>query len=242
MSPPFSGGGWVPLLRTYFQGGRMWIREKLLDVYSRLEKAFGPQGWWPGDGRFEIIVGAILTQNTSWANVTRALDNLKRLNRLNPEGMMELGTDELAEYIRPAGYYRQKARRLKEFLYFFQDEYGGDLDRLFSEEPRRLRERLLRVRGIGPETADSILLYAGHYPIFVVDAYTCRIFRCQGLISEEATYDEVQRLVMDNLDPDERLFNEFHALMVRLGKTHCRKAPRCRGCPLEEDRVFDIGG
>ena len=212
-------------------------RKKLLSIYRKLETAYGPQGWWPGEGRFEIVVGAILTQNTNWTNAARAIANLKRTGRLNFQGMMEWDEDELAECIRPSGYYRQKSRKLKDFLHFLQDEYEGDLDRLLAEDPSCMRKRLLKVRGIGPETADSIILYAGGHPVFVVDAYTYRIFRCQGLISEEAGYDEVQELVMQNLDLDERLFNQFHALLVRLGKTHCRKSPQCQGCPLEKGRA-----
>jgi endonuclease-3 related protein len=215
-------------------------REKLLRIYRRLAGAYGPQGWWPAEGAFEMIVGAILTQNTNWANVTRALDNLKRVKLLSPKKMGELEAGELSEYIRPAGYFRQKSRTLMEFLRFLRADYGGDLEKMLASGRENLREGLLGVRGIGPETADSIVLYAGHYPIFVVDAYTGRIFRCQGLIAEKASYGEVQEMVMASLEPDERFFNEFHALLVRLGKTHCRKVPRCEGCPIIRDRVFSI--
>lgn len=187
-----------------------------------------------------MIVGAILTQNTSWSNVTRALDNLQRAGLLSPKKMEGLVAGELGGHIRPSGYFRQKSRTLKEFLRFLRKEYGGNLEKMLASGQEKLRAGLLEVRGIGPETADSIVLYAGHYPVFVVDAYTGRIFRCQGLIAEGAKYAEIQGMVMASLEPDERLFNEFHALLVRLGKTHCRKAPRCEGCPLIGDRVSSI--
>lgn len=211
-------------------------RRKLDGMYRTLENVYGPQGWWPADDRFEVIVGAILTQNTSWANVTRAIDNLKRARALSPQALSRLPVGRLAEIIRPAGYYRQKARKLKEFLAFLFQVSGGSLDRLFTEEQPGLREKLLGVWGIGPETADSILLYAGRYPIFVVDAYTLRIFRCQGLIPAGAGYDDAQRLVMEQMENEEPFFNEFHALLVKLGNTHCRKKPRCEACPLRPGR------
>ncbi|MDD5222534.1 MAG: endonuclease III domain-containing protein [bacterium] len=215
-------------------------RQRLLKIYRRLEKAYGPQGWWPAKGDFEMIVGAILTQNTSWANVTRALDNLQRAGLLTPKKMAGLAAVELGGHIRPAGYFRQKSRTLKEFLRFLREGYRGNLEDMLASGQEKLRAGLLGVRGIGPETADSIVLYAGHYPVFVVDAYTGRIFRCQGLIAEGAKYAEIQGMVMAGLEPDERLFNEFHALLVHLGKTHCRKNPRCEGCPLIRDRVSSI--
>jgi len=215
-------------------------RQKLPRIYRLLVKTYGPQGWWPAEGNFEMIVGAILTQNTSWANVTRALGNLQRAGLLSPRKMAGLAAGELCEYIRPAGYFRQKSRTLMEFLRFLRSDYGGNLEKMLASGQEKLRAGLLGVRGIGPETADSIVLFAGHYPVFVVDAYTGRIFRCQGLIAEGAKYAEIQGMVMANLEPDERLFNEFHALLVRLGKTHCRKAPRCEGCPLIRDRVSSI--
>jgi len=215
-------------------------RQRLLKIYRRLEKTYGPQGWWPAEGNFEMIVGAILTQNTSWANVTRALGNLQRAGLLSPKKMEGLTAGELGEHIRPAGYFRQKSRTLKEFLRFLREGYRGKLENMLASGQEKLRAGLLEVRGIGPETADSIVLYAGHYPVFVVDAYTGRIFRCQGLIAEGSKYAEIQGMIMANLEPDERLFNEFHALLVRLGKTHCRKTPRCEGCPLIRDRVSSI--
>lgn len=209
---------------------------KLDAMYRALENAYGPQGWWPAETRFEVIVGAILTQNTSWENVTRALKNLDRINGLSIRGMRRMTVGRLAGQIKPAGYYRQKAKKLKEFLSFLDHEYRGDLDSMFAERTAVLREKLLGIWGIGPETADSILLYAGSRPVFVVDAYTLRIFQCQGLIAEKTGYHEVQETVMQHMEKNARVFNEFHALLVKLGKTHCRKTPRCEGCPLMRRR------
>ena len=209
---------------------------KLNAMYRALENAYGPQGWWPAESRFEVIVGAILAQNTSWENVTRALKNLDRANGLSIRGMERMTVGRLAGQVKPAGYYRQKARKLKEFLSFLDREYHGDLDSMFAEQTAVLREQLLGIWGIGPETADSILLYAGSRPVFVVDAYTLRIFRCQGLITEKAEYHEVQKMVTQYMGVNAQAFNEFHALLVKLGKTHCRKTPRCEGCPLVRGR------
>jgi len=210
-------------------------RTILLDLYARLYKAFGPRYWWPGDSRFEIVVGAILTQNTAWRNVTRAITNLKAENLLSPHALYHVPVQDLAEVIRPAGYYNIKARRLKHFVGFLYRESGGDLDHLLAEDLDTLRERLLSVHGIGPETADSILLYAGNKPTFVVDAYTRRILFRHNLVPEEASYDELQSFFMDCMEPDPKIFNEYHALLVHLGHTYCqRKEPNCSGCPARE--------
>jgi len=197
--------------------------------------ALGPQGWWPGRTRFEVIVGAILTQNTAWSNVARAIANLRRAKALTPQALMELPTPRLARLIRPSGYYRTKARRVKQFIRFLHDRYGLNLARMLAEEPSTLRPALLAVPGIGPETADSILLYAGGIPIFVVDAYTRRILGRHGLIRAGATYDAVQSLLMRHLPPEASLYNEYHALLVAVGKDFCRPVPRCQGCPLRRD-------
>ncbi|MFQ6079355.1 MAG: endonuclease III domain-containing protein [Thermodesulfobacteriota bacterium] len=205
----------------------------LIEMYERLLRTVGPRHWWPGESPFEVIVGAILTQNTSWANVEKAIENLKKARILTPTGIRGLEVDELAQVIKPSGFYRLKASRLKRFVDFFHDEFDDDMSRMRSEEPGSLRERLLKVDGIGPETADSILLYALENPIFVVDAYTKRIFSRHDLISEKWNYEEVQEMVMGKLDRDVGIYNEFHALLVFLGKYWCRKIPRCGGCPLE---------
>jgi endonuclease-3 related protein len=205
----------------------------LAEMYERLMRAVGPRHWWPGDSPFEVIVGAILTQNTSWANVEKAIDNLKRAGMLSPLGMRGVTRDELAPVIKPSGFYRLKAARLKRFVDFFYEEFGGDLSRMRSEDLGSLRKGLLGVDGIGPETADSIILYALGKPIFVVDAYTRRIFSRHNLISEKWSYEHLQRMVMDELARDVGVYNEFHALLVFLGKHWCKKIPRCGGCPLE---------
>jgi len=210
-------------------------------VYHRLYKAYGPRHWWPGETSFEVMVGAILTQNTSWRNVEKAIQKLKGKRVLNPEGIYHLKKSQLAPLIRSSGYYRIKADRLKAFVDFLFEEYGGDLKRMKRERLAELRKELLGVKGIGPETADSILLYGLKKPIFVVDAYTKRILSQHGMISEKASYEEIQKLLMDHLPPDEKLFNEYHALFVHLGKMVCKKSPRCDICPLNDVRREALG-
>ncbi|MFQ5680975.1 MAG: endonuclease III domain-containing protein [Candidatus Omnitrophota bacterium] len=215
---------------------------RLRSYYKKLYACFGPQHWWPGETPFEVTVGAILTQNTSWSNVRRAIDNLKSDRSLSPQRMHKMPLRRLARLIRPAGYFNVKARRLKNFLDFLFVAYQGDLQRMFRGRDgrrrriRRLREELLSLNGIGEETADSIILYAAGMPIFVVDAYTRRIFSRHGIIEPQASYREIQDVFMDALPADSRLFNEFHALIVRLGKEFCRKnKPRCQECPLGDE-------
>ncbi|MBW1740781.1 MAG: endonuclease III domain-containing protein [Deltaproteobacteria bacterium] len=204
----------------------------LLELYNRLFEAFGPRHWWPGDSGFEVAVGAILTQNTAWRNVRKAIKNLKEKALLSPEALYHIPVERLASIIRPAGYYNIKARRLKHFVQFLFQENAGDLDRLLAEDLDTLRSKLLSINGIGPETADSILLYAGNRPTFVVDAYTRRILFRHNLIPEETSYDEVRNLFMDVLEPDASMFNEYHALLVHLGHTFClKKNPKCTECP-----------
>jgi endonuclease-3 related protein len=204
----------------------------LQDLYSRLYNAFGPRRWWPGDSPFEVVVGAILTQNTAWRNVEKAISNLKAGGLLSPYALYHAPAQDLATVIRPAGYYNIKARRLKHFVQFLFQETAGNLDRLFAEDVDTLRSKLLSINGIGPETADSILLYAGNKTTFVVDSYTKRILFRHSLISEEASYDEIRDLFMDCLEPDAAMFNEYHALLVHLGHTFCTKRrPKCSGCP-----------
>jgi len=206
----------------------------LLDLYNRLYKAFGPRDWWPGDTRFEVVVGAILTQNTAWRNVKKAISNLKTRSLLSPYALYHVPVQDLTTLIRPVGYYNIKARRLKYFVRFLFQESAGDLDRLFAEDINTLRGKLLSINGIGPETADSILLYAGDKPTFVVDAYTRRILFRHNLIPEETSYDEVRDFFMDCLEPDASMFNEYHALLVHVGHTFClKKNPKCSGCPAK---------
>jgi endonuclease-3 related protein len=208
--------------------------QRLNLIYKKLYANFGPQHWWPANNPFEVIVGAILTQNTSWKNVEKAIENLKQNKTLNPKKLYNLADRKLAKLIKPAGFYNLKAKRLKEFLNFFFKVYQGSLRKMSGQRTAVLRNRLLAVNGIGPETADSILLYCLDKPVFVVDAYTKRIFLRHRLIKKDATYDEVQNLFMKNLKKDVKLFNEYHALLVKLGKDIClKRRPKCDVCPLK---------
>ena len=226
--------------------GRIVGRQALLlKIFDRLYSNFGPQYWWPVGGRylggpsdssaaFEVMVGAILTQNTAWSNVEKAIENLRSSGCLTPEAVRRLPTEKLANLLRPSGYFNIKAQRLKSFIKFLDQQYGGDVNRMLREEPHLLRQKLLAVNGIGPETADSILLYAGDFPWFVVDAYTKRILSRHGLVPDGVSYQGLQDFFMKNLPPDRTLYNEYHALMVRLGKEICRPEPLCHQCPLVE--------
>jgi endonuclease-3 related protein len=203
--------------------------------YRALRKAFGRQDWWPGETAFEIIVGAILTQNTSWANVEKAIAKLKAASALSIEAMEQMPEAELAQRIRSSGYYRQKARKLKAFLEYVRARHQGSLERMFQVPTAELRLELLAVHGIGEETADSILLYAGGHATFVVDAYTRRILKRHGLLTERWSYSQIQRLFHEEMPAEAPVYNEFHALLVVTGKRHCLKGtPRCEGCPLQK--------
>jgi len=211
----------------------MQKRDILLKIYQSLYDFFGPLNWWPGDTPFEIMVGAVLTQNTSWSNVEKAINNLKKENLLEPWKLYRINRKELAQLIKPSGYYNIKARRLKNFLNLFVNDFEGSAEKMFSGDSGELRKKLLKVNGIGPETADSILLYAGNKLFFVVDAYTKRIFSRHKLISEDASYHQIQEFFSQNLDRDVKLFNEFHAQIVMLGKTICTsRNPNCAKCPI----------
>ncbi len=205
-----------------------------LDLYARMNARFGDLGWWPGETPFEVAVGAILTQNTVWTNVEKAIGNLKKTGCLTPEGLYGLDEADLAERIRPAGYFRVKAQRLKAFLFFLQSRYSLSLERMFREKTGVLREELLSVNGIGEETADSILLYAGNRPVFVVDAYTRRILGRHEWIDGPESYGAVRAAVVNGLPEDVPLLKQYHALFVQTGKIYCRKArPQCEGCPVD---------
>jgi len=205
-----------------------------MKIYERLNDRFGDLHWWPGETPFEIAVGAILTQNTNWKNVERAIENLKERGLLSPAGLFGASDKTIEDLIRPSGYYRVKTKRLKNFIKFLYTEYGGDLDKMFETELRLLRGKLLGVNGIGEETADSILLYAGEKPVFVVDAYTRRILSRHQLIDEDACYGDIQSLFMDHLPCEVPLFNQYHALFVNAGKRFCGKTPLCEECPLKD--------
>ncbi|MHC4693507.1 MAG: endonuclease III domain-containing protein [Planctomycetota bacterium] len=209
------------------------IGAQLTEIYQLLFDSFGPQHWWPGQSQFEIITGAILTQNTSWANVEKAIANLKSANCLTPEKLYHLDVSQLANFIRPAGYYNIKTKRLKNFINWLFDNYHGQLTNLETVNTDQLRAELLSINGIGFETADSILLYAFEKPVFVVDAYTARIAFRHQLIEPDANYEQLRELFQSNLPEDVKLFNEYHALLVRVGKEFCKPKAKCPGCPLE---------
>ena len=215
------------------------MKTALRRMYQRLFTAFGPQQWWPAETPFEVMVGAILTQNTNWTNVEKAIRNLKGARVLTPQALRRLTPARLSRLIRPAGYYNVKAKRLRHFLDYFCRRYGGDPRKMMLREAARLRKELLAVNGIGPETADSILLYALGKPVFVVDAYTKRILGRHGLAPASADYSTVQALFQENLCRRPQFFNEYHALLVRLGKEYCRTSkPRCTSCPLGRPRFM----
>lgn len=257
----FAGG--IPHIAKLDLGElRLEAQTHVQAFYRELMATWGPQDWWPAYTRFEVIVGAFLTQNTAWTNVERALRRLREAGSLNVEGVRRTPCAKLAELIRSSGYFRQKAERLKEFVRYLDERYGGSLDRMFAQPTTRLREELLALKGVGPETADSILLYAGGHPVFVVDAYTRRIFERHQLVTGKTSYEDLRRIVEAALqaqpevtdDPPRqplpgrrrhkylirrataaaRRFDEFHALLVQTAKRHCLKAEaKCTGCPLE---------
>jgi len=230
--------------------------------YTALLSRYGPQNWWPARSRFEVIVGAYLTQNTNWSNVEKALINLRRARRLSISAMRELPLDELETLVRPSGYFRQKARNLKTFIAFLDRQYSGSLSSMFTGPTAKLRAELLELNGVGPETADSILLYAGNHPVFVVDAYTRRVLLRHGIIHEKTGYEEIRALIEQTISSSEagsliaknvasdprhpvsrmsssvrselaQHYNELHALIVRVGNHYCRAKPICEGCPLQ---------
>ncbi|MCK9603720.1 MAG: endonuclease III domain-containing protein [Candidatus Omnitrophica bacterium] len=206
-------------------------------IYEELYRHFGAQHWWPAKTRFEVMVGAILTQNTNWSNVERAINNLKKNKSLGPHKLRRLPRQKLARLIKSAGYYNIKAKRLKEFLKFLFESYQGNIKKMCLADTQELRRQLLSVNGIGPETADSMLLYALDKPVFVVDSYTKRILSRHRFIRDDEDYETIQNLFMQSLKKDIKIFNEFHALLVRLGKDACLKnKPRCDICPLRKMR------
>jgi endonuclease-3 related protein len=206
---------------------------ELMRYYDAMSKALGPMRWWPAKTSFEVIVGAILTQSTAWENVEKAIANLRKAKLLTPAAILKMSPARLASLVRPSGYFRQKARKLKSFARFLRAEYAGSLQRMFRTPTLELRQKLLSVYGIGPETADSILLYAGNHPIFVVDAYTHRIFGRHRFTDGKPDYETVRAKFESALPPHPLILNEFHALIVNTGKNWCRKsAPLCAQCPL----------
>ena len=203
----------------------------LLKIYNQLLEHFGHQHWWPADSRFEVIVGSILTQQTTWKNVEKAIENLKKSNLLESKKLFQLPVKRLENLIKPCGFFKLKTKRLRSFLKFFIDNYDGDLEKMFKNPLNELRKNLISVHGIGPETCDSILLYAGEKPVFVVDGYTIRLCERYPVI-ESKDYEEVRDFFEKNLSKDVNLFKEFHALIVELGKNYCKIKPLCNQCPL----------
>jgi len=198
-------------------------------------RAFGPQGWWPARTRLEVILGAILVQNTAWQNAALAIRNLKDNGLLSLVKLKRASLDELEFHVKSAGFYRQKARTIRNFVDWLEHSCGGSLNVMFARPAAELRRQLLGIKGLGPETADAILLYAGRHPVFVADAYTRRILARHGLVRDCAGYSEVQGFLHQRLPPDAALFNEFHALLVEVGKRYCkRQVALCEECPLEE--------
>jgi endonuclease-3 related protein len=217
---------------TPYQKKRNLKASQLGEVYAELRQSFGHQKWWPGDTTFEVMVGAILTQNTAWTNVEKAISNLKKAKKLSFEALRRMPQKKLSQLIRPAGYFNVKADRLKCYLDFLDQECGGDLSKLKRKTMPAIREKLLAVKGVGPETADSILLYALNKTSFVIDAYTKRIFSRHGLAGSHEAYERWREIFMRALPDDRGLYNDFHAQIVRTGKDYCRKVPRCEKCPL----------
>ena len=215
--------------------GNQSISQALLNIYHRLIDCYGPQHWWPAQEPFEVIVGAILTQSAAWGNVEKAIANLKSAGALSPKALRQLSLSELASLIHPCGYYNAKALKLKSFAHWFGEYYNDSLSQLFASNIDYLRQQLLSIHGIGQETADSIILYAANKPIFVIDAYTRCIINRIGLAPDSNSYIAYQTLFMQNLPTDAKLFNEYHALLVCLGKTTCRRHPLCQRCCLNNN-------
>ncbi len=254
---PFGASAATKIVRDSIEGKAMAMNEtawssttgqQLGQIFDALLDAYGPQHWWPGDGGpTEIIIGAILTQNTNWKNVEKALAQLRAANLMDWAALRDVEIADLAQRIRPAGYYNLKARRLKHFVDWLWAEHDGEVDALAGVSLGILREDLLRINGIGPETADAILLYALEMPTFVVDAYTRRVAVRHRLIDEEVDYERLKSLFEDHLPEDVGMFNEYHALLVEVGKRHCKPKARCEGCPLatfphDEPSTSEPGG
>ena len=239
------------------------LRGELISYYRAVLSRWGPQNWWPAQSRFEVIVGAYLTQNTNWTNVEKAIANLRRARLMSVKGLRDVKLRQLEQLIRPSGYFRQKALKLKTLIRYLDSSYSGSLDRMFAQPTEKLRAELLALNGVGPETSDSILLYAGNHPVFVVDAYTRRILERHGIITAKTKYDEIRLLIeqavgsaepeqlsiaepgADPRHPVSRMsrtsrsdlaqhYNELHALIVRAGNLYCRSTPKCEGCPLRK--------
>ena len=212
----------------------MGVKRTLRQMYEKLSAAYGPQHWWPAKTATEVVIGAILAQNTAWKNVERAIDNLRRAKCLSFRALRSIAIDELAELIRPSGTYVVKSGRLRAFVDVVWTQYRGSLKAMLDGDLESARRRLLAISGIGPETADAMLLYAGGRPTFVVDAYTMRVLRRHHVVDRQTDYETVRQLFHQALKRDAAWYNEFHALFVAVGKRHCRTRVRCEGCPLAD--------
>lgn len=214
------------------------MRSKLLAIYDKLFGYFGPRHWWPAETPYEVMVGAVLTQAVAWRNVEKAITNLKNQDLLTPDKIYVTETIILEELLKPTRYYKMKTKKLQALNRFLVEEYQGIPEVMFQEATIKLRGRLLGIYGMGPETVDSILLYAGNLPVFVIDAYTQRIFQRLGVLAEKVSYPKLQELFMDHLPRDVSLYNEFHALIVGLGNKICHNNPKCQECPLIDECKF----
>ena len=212
--------------------GQPDMKRVLVEFYDRMAAYYGPTHWWPGDTPFEIAVGAVLTQNTAWGNVEKAIANLKRETPLSARAIVECPAAKLEWMLRPSGFFRVKAKRLRSFCQYLVERYGGSMKRMAAQPLETLRPELLAVHGIGPETGDDILLYACEKTVFVVDAYTRRILSRHGLVSADIAYEELRGLFERNVEPDLHVYKEYHGLLVYVGKEFCRRKPLCAGCPL----------
>jgi len=209
------------------------MRKTLDNLYRHLTAHYGPTHWWPGDTPFEVAVGAVLTQNTAWTNVEKAIAGLKAEHLLEPGALLECPTELIETALRPCGYFRVKTKRLRAFCRYLDERYGGSMTRMAETSLEDLRPELLDVNGIGPETADDILLYACDKPVFVVDAYTRRILGRHGLVTADIAYEELRATFEDAIEPDVQMFKEYHGLLVYTGKDFCRRKPKCAACPLQ---------
>jgi endonuclease-3 related protein len=207
---------------------------EIFKMFNRMIDFYGPLSWWPAETAFEVCIGAILTQNTAWTNVEKAISELKAAGALTQEKLLQIDQDELAGLIRSAGFFNIKSRRVKAFVGWLDSRYGGSLEQMFAGEWQELRRELLQVNGIGPETCDAIMLYAGHKPSFVVDNYTRRLFQRLGLLDGKERYEEIRSLFMNNIPEDVTIYNEYHAVIVEHCKQFCRKKPICNSCPLKQ--------
>ncbi len=208
-------------------------QSKLFDIFQLMSAYYGPLNWWPAETAYEVCIGAILTQNTAWINVEKAISALKSAEMLTQERLIQIEQNELAGLIRPSGFFNIKSVRIKSFVQWLDKRFDGSLEKMFAGDWLELRSELLKVKGVGPETCDAILLYAGHKPSFVVDSYTKRLFHRLGLLDGKECYEEIRIIFMNSLPADVQVYNEYHAVIVEHCKRFCRKKPACSDCPLK---------